>query len=126
MGSCPPPLPAKHRPVARITGQRPHQAAASPSSKIPLWNPAALTSSSVSTSPKSPGISIGCLSKGQASVQREDVMSQVDPRLSFPTDVLRLRSSRSTGDVLQDIGSMLSDLTRELDSIITADVENNI
>jgi len=53
-------------------------------------------------------------------------MSQVDPRMSFPTDVSRLRSSRSTGDVLQDIGSMLSDLTRELDSIITADVENNI
>ena len=130
--SCPPPLPAKHRPVARITGQRPHgwrpqQAAASPSSRIPLWNPTALTStSSVSNSPKSPGISIGCLSKGQASVQREDVMSQVDPRLSFPTDGSRLRSSRSTGDVLQDIGSMLSDLTRELDSIITADVENNI
>ena len=129
--SCPPPLPAKHRPVARITGQRPHgwrphQAAASPSSKIPLWNPAALTSSSMSTSPKSPGISIGYLSKGQASLQREDAMSQVDPKMSFPTEVSRLRSSRSTGDVLQDIGSMLSDLTRELDSIITADVENNI
>ena len=86
------------------------------------------SSSSASSSPKSPGISIGCLSKGQqADVKREDVMSQADPRMSFPTDgTMRLRSSRSTGDVLQDIGSMLSDLTRELDSIITADVENNI
>ena len=129
----PPPLPAKNRPVARITGQRPHgwrphQALASPS-RIPLWNPTAVSSSSASTSPRSPGISIGFPSKGQESTDnvRGENVSQHDPRGSFPTaDGLRLRSSRSTGDVLQDIGSMLSDLTRELDSIITADVENNI
>ena len=122
----PPPLPSKNRPVARITGQRPHgwrprPALASPS-RIPLWNPA-LSSSSGSTSPRSPGISLGWPSK-ENTVRREEVSQCCDPRMSFPSN--GLRSSRSTGDVLQDIGSMLSDLTRELDSIITADVENNI
>lgn len=126
-----PPLPGKNRPVARITGQRPHgwrpphPALAVSPSRIPLWKPAGLSSNSVSTSPRSPGISIGCPSKEHTdNVRREEVI-QRDPRMSFSSNN-GLRSSRSTGDVLQDIGSMLSDLTRELDSIITADVENNI
>ena len=124
----PPPLPAKSRPVARITGQRPHgwrpHQALAPPSRIPLWNP---TSSPTSTLPRSTGISTCGPSKNQEKVDTvlEEDRSQHGPRISLATESSRLRMSRSTGDVLQDIGSMLSDLTRELDSIITADGESN-
>ena len=124
----PPPLPAKSRPVARITGQRPHgwrpHQALAPPSRIPLWNP---TSSPTSTLPRSTGISTCGPSKNQEKTDTvlEEDRSQRGPRISLATESSRLRMSRSTGDVLQDIGSMLSDLTRELDSIITADGESN-
>ena len=118
-----PPPPAKNRPVARIKGHRPHgwrpqQPPSSPHSKIPIWKPVEAPTTNFS---RNTGISTCGPSEGQRPAQNRTGSSPI-----MPPKNSQLRSSRSTGDVLHDIGSMLSDLTRELDSIITADVESNI